>query len=310
MGPRPGQQRRAPTALPPSGPELARSTLRSGEVLGRWRIAERVGAKVFAGVDEATGEAVVVKVAGADELRREVAALRAVQHPHLVRLAGRGDGGLATSRVPGTDLATVLERRPLSWPVAAGLLAPVADALAALHGAGWVHGDVSPANVVVGGRGAVLVDLGHARPREVAGPPSGTPGSVAPEVASGQAGGPAADVWSLAAVVVEAVTGAPFDASTVLPPGPALALRRALAVDPAARPSAAELAAALRAGAGAGSPSPSWFSSVSVSESETPTLEFAGERARITREYGPRPPAPAALAVRRRRLRPTLRPWF
>src|SRR5688500_12084823 len=104
MGPRPDQPCRAPTALPPSGPEIA-SLLRPGAAVGRWRLIERMGATAFAGVDADTGDAVVVKAASDEELAREVDALAAVQHPHLVRLVGRERGVVVTARVLGPSLA-------------------------------------------------------------------------------------------------------------------------------------------------------------------------------------------------------------
>ncbi len=302
MRPHPAQRLRAPTALPPSGPEIA-SVVTPGSLLGPWRLTESLGPHVHAAVDVRTGEAVVVKAAG-PAAAAEIAALAALRHPHLVRFAGAEAGLVATARIPGPSLAGLLAARGrVSWRAAAAMLAPVADALAAVHAAGWVHGDVSASNVVVGPDATgVLVDLGRARPVGALAAPAGTPGSVAPEVEAGVAGGPAADVFSLAAVVVEAVTGVPPTAATVLPPGVALALRRALAPDPAARPAAAELAAALRAAAG---PQPVSGSRGIVAESDAPTLEDAGTR--VTRDYGPRPPAPVLdLAESRPRRWPIL----
>ena len=275
MRPHPAQQLRAPTALPPSGPEIL-AAFGPHTAIGPWRLTERLTATAYGAVDSVTGVDVVVKVVSPGALEGEVTALCTLEHPHLVRFAGSVDGVVATERVLGPTLTSVLvEQGPLPWATAAGLLAPIADALGAVHTAGWVHGDVAPGNIVVGHAGAVLVDLGHARPLAAA-IAAGTPGSVAPEVEAGAPGGTAADVWSLAAVVVEAVTGSPPNAATALPAGVALALRRALAADPADRPSAAELAAALRAGAGAVAlPN----SSVSVPENATLTLENRVTRA-------------------------------
>jgi serine/threonine protein kinase len=134
--------------------------------------------------------------------------------------------------------------------VAATLL-PVAEALAELHGSGWVHGDVSAANVVVGPDGAgVLIDFDRAAPIGAA-RATGTPGFVAPEVEAGAPVTPAADVWSLAAVARAATTG------------PCPEVEAVLAAGPADRP--AELVT-LFAGA-------------------------ADPRAATTRDYGPKPPA-------------------
>lgn len=252
--PRPAPSRPAP---PPVIPPPAAA----GARVGPWRLDEALAHGVFTATEVASGDRVVVKVAGPTPaaLARalgEQAALEALGggHPALVAAAGVHEAGghhaLATALVPGAPLDQLVESNgPLPFPVAAGLLAPVAEALAAIHRRGWVHGDVSPANVVVDDRRAVLVDLGAARPagRSAAGgPPEATPSTAAPEVLAGEAPSTAADVWALAAVVV-AATGEPPTAGSSLAASTALVLRRALADDPSRRPSAEELAASLRA---------------------------------------------------------------
>jgi hypothetical protein len=87
--------------------------------------------------------------------------------------------------------------------------ADVARGLAYLHGAAAVvHGDVKARNVVLGADGrAKLADFGCAR-RAGEGPIiGGTPAFMAPEVARGEAQGPAADVWALGCTVIELATG-------------------------------------------------------------------------------------------------------
>ena len=145
-------------------------------------------------------------------------------------LAERGDPGLAPSVV-------------LSW------LVSVAAALDHLHSHDppIVHGDVKPANVVLTpDNRVVLVDFGLAGPQGVA-PGGGTRGYVAPEVATGCSPTSAADIYGLAATAVALLTGSPPTGVRATWEGvaPALAgplersLRRALAPDPAQRPSSA-----------------------------------------------------------------------
>lgn len=132
---------------------------------------------------------------------------------------------------------------------AARLLLPVVDALAALHATGRAHGALSPAAVRIDAEGrATLVDRTDAVP---------DPSYTAPDPSAGLRAHPlAADVWAVAALLLFVATGAtprdgrPPDVGTQglrdvgwLAPITELAL----AVDPRERPSAAEVAAYLRA---------------------------------------------------------------
>ena len=162
--------------------------------------------------------------------------------------------------VEGTTLAHVLAEAGgggLRLPEVVHYLSQVAEALDHLHRhrPPVVHGDVKPANVIVTPDAkAVLVDFGisHRQSAEEAASPrfalAGTAGYAAPEVASGQAPSPAADVFSLAATAFALLTGGPprpgaRPAWTGIDAERArlveYALRRGLAVDPARRPATA-----------------------------------------------------------------------
>lgn len=287
MLPRPAPPRHVPPD--PSPVLVPPGTDGVGGRLGPWRLDAPLGPGVFAATAIADGTPVVVKAAPtADELAAHEA-LQAV-HPALVVAAGTADVDgrtiLATHRIAGRPLdQLVADRGGIPFAEAAALLAPVAAAVAAMHAHGWVHGDISAANVVVplDGAVAVLVDLGAARP---VGTPAGsaveaTPASAAPEVRAGATPGPGSDVWSLAAVVVGAVTGEPPTPGSPLPAPMALVLRRALAPDPADRPTAAELAGTL-AGVGLGA-APTGPPGSLVEPRPIPRSE------RVTRDLGFRP---------------------
>jgi serine/threonine protein kinase len=207
-------------------------------------------------------------------LQREARACLAVRHPHLVRLRDahvtRPPYFLVMDLLPGETLRRRLRRDyRLDVPTALWVARQTAEALAALHRAGFVHGDVKPDNVRLTDPGhAVLIDLGFAhRPGENAamleqGYVLGTANYLAPELcAAGPADGPACDLFSLGVMLFEMLAGQlPYPAGTVpetlrrheadppadvrrhapgLPAGLASLVGRLLARRPADRPRAA-----------------------------------------------------------------------
>ncbi|WP_404387263.1 protein kinase [Humibacillus xanthopallidus] len=172
---------------------------------------------------DAMGAAVAIKVPHevgwlADEqaTRTEQHVLMAVRHEHLVALrdvVAMPDDRVALvfDLVTGSTLReTVHARGHLRSGEVVTVVTPLCEAVAALHGAGGLHGDISPANVMVTAAGRpLLLDLGAAR---LAGSPAdapvfGTPGFVAPEVRQGFAPTEASDVFSLGALAWFCLTG-------------------------------------------------------------------------------------------------------
>ena len=231
--------------------------------------------EVWLAHEAATGEMVALKrlrtprdLAARDRLRREAAALACVDHPHVVRLRRLVSAGdelvLVLDHAAGGSLASLIAARRLDAAEVVTVGVPLAEALAAVHARGLVHGDVTPANVLFTQDGLpMLSDLGVCR---LVGEQSrwpdvvvGTPGFLDPAVLSGAPPGPAADVHGLAAVCFAALTGrAPYDASGArlpllhgmepgrpMPPTLAAAIETALDPEPAHRPTAMELAAAV-----------------------------------------------------------------
>jgi serine/threonine protein kinase len=199
---------------------------------------------------------------------REVAAARKVTHPGVQAVVDADAEAvrpwLAMALVDGPTLGQrVTADGPVIGPELHDLATGLAEALAAVHAAGVLHRDVSPANVVLGADGPVLVDFGIARydgatTLTAAGTVMGTAGWLAPEVLRDDDVTAAADVWSLGAVLAYAATGRPpADGSRAevvlrkvldgdldlrgLPPWLDSVVRRCLAADPTWRPTAAEM---------------------------------------------------------------------
>ncbi len=129
--------------------------------------------------------------------------------------AGEDGGGpwFVMERVPWPTLARRIGACDAAWVAAAARGA--FDALAAVHAAGVVHGDVGPDNVLVSDDGAhaALVDFGLATgpglPPLPPGPFRGTLVYAAPEVARGELFDARADVFALAASLLHVAGGTP-----------------------------------------------------------------------------------------------------
>lgn len=193
------------------------------------RATEPVG-ELSAGQEFALKElhwSLVNDAAAREAFRREAEAGRAVSVDSLVRVlaTGEADGRpwIALQLVPGRDLRAVLAKRgPLPEPHLRRAALRIAEALAALHGAGWVHGDLKPENLRMDEDGrVVLIDLGFARRPD---DPStghlrqGSPAYLSPEQDRGAPGDARSEVYALGQVLYElAVNRHPFaDASGAL----------------------------------------------------------------------------------------------
>jgi serine/threonine protein kinase len=204
-------------------------------IAGRYTLEREIGrgatGPVWLGRDEVLGRRVALKrigllpgTDGTDLARaeREARLAARLNHPHVVavfNVAVDHDPGahwLVMEYVEGTTLGhLVQEHGALPPDVAAPLLLQAADALAAAHAAGIVHRDVKPSNILVGRDAQVkLTDFGIARittdpALTQTGLVVGSPAYLAPEVAAGDRGDDAADVWSLGATVFHVLSGRP-----------------------------------------------------------------------------------------------------
>lgn len=152
---------------------------------------------------------------------REGRAGRSVRHPGLVRVLHHGEDErgprIVMQYVPGRSLRAVLDDDGrLAEPLLRAIGRQLAEALAALHSAGWLHGDVSPDNARMDEDGrAVLIDLGFAQEIERAEPERGTPRYLSPEEARGGVPTAASEVFTLGVVLYELATGVhPFGEAT------------------------------------------------------------------------------------------------
>ena len=196
---------------------------------------------------------------------QQMAAYDRIENEHLVRrhsAIAMADGTLTLvlDEVSGGSLAQLLGARGQLTPgETVTTVAPLFKALADLHAAGVVHGDLAPGNVLFSADGRPLIgDLGVAcLLGRLAGPAdgTGTGGFVAPELAGDAAPSPVSDVYAMAALDWFCLTGAPPAPAatrpaltTLRPETPALlveALTACLATDPVARPSAGAAAVAV-----------------------------------------------------------------
>jgi serine/threonine-protein kinase len=247
------------------------------ELIGRgpngtvWRAQQR-----------ATGEVLAVKLlspqlvqdpAVVDRLTRERHVLTAFIHPADVRvreLSSRGgDLALVTELVVGSDLRRhLVHLGPFAPALAARIIGAAAEALAAAHDVGVVHCDVKPSNLLLERPSGDVRITDHRLARLIRGYGEGAerfsdPGYAAPEVILGGPPVPATDVYSLGLVLYELLAGVPLCAGSdpidvlsqhlrrrpvvILDTVPELrqVIQDCLAVDPAVRPPAAEIAARL-----------------------------------------------------------------
>lgn len=250
-----------------------------GDEVGGYRIVRTLGAggsgHVYL-VEDAQGEPAALKLVdaradavAAERLRREVQALSSLRSDAIPRILDaeldEDETFVVFEFIPGDSLVHhVATHGPLRGEELAGFAERIASALTTAHRAGVVHRDVTPSNVMISPRGAVLIDFGLSHRTEDSrltrdGLVSGTAGYVAPEVIDGAEPGPIADCWSWAATVAYAMTGeAPFGVGSAairktLAGKPKLAdvpgadaVRAALGKDISQRPPMPDVIAALR----------------------------------------------------------------
>ena len=246
--------------------------------LGRFELLGRLGEGgqgiVYLGRGTNPGEdRVAVKVLRStvdatvlERLARELDAIHQVQPfvtAGVIEASAEGDRRFVVSEfIDGPSLQERVDARgPLPEGDLQRLAVGTATALTAIHGAGVMHRDFKPANVLLGPDGPRVVDFGIARLNDAATITSGligTPSYVAPEQLAGMRPTSAVDVFAWALTMIFAATGRlAFGADSVpavmhrimyeepdlsgLPPSLRTVVRESLAKDPARRPTARDL---------------------------------------------------------------------
>ena len=254
----------------------------TGTIGGRYRIRGLLGeggmARVFDAFDDRLERAVAVKVLRPEteilpgmrkRFQQEARLAARLIHPNIVAVLDYGEDQassyLVMERLPGTTLRDEIARGPMAAPRVVLVMTEALAALAAAHKFGVLHRDVKPSNILLQDDGhAKLSDFGIAKSVDIAtgaeltadditltGVILGTPGYLAPERRSGHPATAQSDLYSVGAVLVEALSGRraqpgalPTDA---LPPRLREVARRALATDPNQRfPSADAMLHAMR----------------------------------------------------------------
>jgi serine/threonine protein kinase len=213
---------------------------------------------VFLGRDTRLDRPIAVKIIrpelasahAAERFLREAQVLAHLSHPGIVPVFDVGPrAGLFYYIMPhldGETLADHLGRGPLPLPQAVRIGRDLLDALQACHGRGVVHRDIKPSNILLVEGRAVLIDFGIAKsvsdpstpPLTAPGEPVGTVEYMPPEQAAGRDVTPRTDLYALAMVLYEAITGRPWSEGASwsgVPRRVATALQRALRPTPQER---------------------------------------------------------------------------
>ena len=235
--------------------------------------------------DEPTGVEIALKIVpregkSASRAEREASAAARLRHPGCQRAYALARDSrhvyIAYEYVPGRTLRQALREGAVDDADALEVAAQVCEVLAHAHAHRIVHRDVKPSNILLAESDEIsirLLDFGLARmdgeeTLTAAGDVPGTLAYIPPERLRGEESGAPADVWAVGVLLWEALAGwHPFWKGSLLDtarriesgaislakarpdlPRPLISLvDRALSVDPARRPSAAKLGAALRA---------------------------------------------------------------
>ncbi|MFT4975527.1 MAG: signal transduction histidine kinase/tetratricopeptide (TPR) repeat protein [Myxococcota bacterium] len=234
---------------------------KAGDRIGQWRLRSRLGSGSFGDVwqvDNAEGQQGAMKLLPGPP-GDELLTLSRICHPSVPSVLdaqGSPRPYMVMAQARGRPLSAMLRHGAAPESAALCIIALLVDALASVHQAGLVHGDIKPDNIVVGSvaqREVMLIDFGMATVRT-----GGTLQYAAPERLGGALAEPASDVYASGLVLWEMLHGQlPWMDSGIsaslsrrkreapdavgASDWPRALLRRMLAPDPTRRPTAAEL---------------------------------------------------------------------
>jgi serine/threonine protein kinase, bacterial len=231
----------AELVAPPTISPVADDPLEGALLEGRYRVATKIAtggtSTVYRGLDTRLDRPVALKVmdsryAGDQQFltrfQLEARSVARLKDPGLVAVYDQGLDArhpfLVMELVEGGTLRELLsERGPMPPHAVAAVLRPVLGGLAAAHGAGLVHRDVKPENVLISDQGDVkIVDFGLVRAVAAAGITStsvilGTAAYLSPEQVRDGDASPRSDVYAVGIVAYELLTGqTPFSGDSAL----------------------------------------------------------------------------------------------
>jgi len=207
--------------------------------IGKYQILEELGVgsmgTVYRARDSVLDREVALKTMRAGqsidpEIRerfyREARACARLQHPHIVTIHDLGEVGdtayISMELLVGEDLRKIIEaHREIPLRSRIEIIAQVSDALSLAHKNGVIHRDIKPSNIfVLTDNSAKVLDFGIARLSEsgltVVGRVLGTPNYMAPEQIQGSTCDARSDLFSLAIVFFELLTGThPFQSKAI-----------------------------------------------------------------------------------------------
>jgi len=209
--------------------------LTTGTIIDHYRIADKIGAggmgEVYLAEDTTLKRYVALKLmpahtaSNADmkaRFHREALAVAALSHPNIITIFEvgeyRGRPYFTMEHVPGETLRTIIKKGQLSTGEAISLVRQICDGLQEAHGAGVIHRDIKPGNIMIDAKDRLrILDFGLAmvsgeEKLTKSGSTMGTVGYMSPEQVDGANVDHRSDVFSVGVILYEMLTGRrPFE---------------------------------------------------------------------------------------------------